>query len=86
MEIFHQSFQYSPSNFFDFICTIYATIFAAECLNIKILINFMDAVMLNFKINAQVCTSSIADLNLGHCVELTFCESKLGGFLVIRSS
>ena len=41
--------------------------------------------MQNFKINAQVCIYSLADLKiLGHCVELTFDEGKLGGFLVIR--
>ena len=40
--------------------------------------------MQNFKINAQVCIYSLADLKiLGHCVELTF-EGKFGGFLVIR--
>ena len=28
--------------------------------------------------NAQVCIYSLADLNLGHCVELAVLEGKLG--------
>ena len=27
---------------------------------------------------------SLADLNIGHCVELTFFESKLGGIFVVK--
>ena len=34
------------------------------------------------KKNAQVCIYSLADLNIGHCVELTFLEGKLGWFLI----
>ena len=34
--------------------------------------------MQNLKKNAQVCLYSLADLNIGHCVELTF-EGMLGG-------
>ena len=32
------------------------------------------------KKNAQVCMYSLADLNIGHCVELTFLEGKLGRY------
>ena len=31
--------------------------------------------------NAQVSIYFVADLNIGYCVELTFYEGKLGGFL-----
>lgn len=41
--------------------------------------------MQNFKITAQFCMYSFADLNVAHCVKLTFFEGKLGGFLVIGS-
>ena len=34
--------------------------------------------------SAQVCIYSLADLNIGHCVELTFFEGKLGGFFVVK--
>ena len=33
--------------------------------------------MQNFKINAQVCKYSLVDLNINHCVELTFFGGKL---------
>ena len=36
-----------------------------------------------FKINAQDCFYSLADQNIGHCVELTFLEGKLGRFLML---
>ena len=36
------------------------------------------------KKNAQVSIYSLADLNIGHCVELTFFEGKLGGFLEVK--
>ena len=43
MEIFHQRFQYTPSNLSDFMnhfaSTIYVTIFPAECLTMKLLID-----------------------------------------------
>ena len=35
-------------------------------------------------ISAQVCIYSLVDLNIDHCVEFTFLEGKLDGFLVIR--
>ena len=53
-------------------------VFKNEVINI-----YMHTIMQNFKINAQVCIYSLADLNIGHCVELTFFEGKLNGFLVI---
>ena len=36
------------------------------------------------KKNAQVSTYSIADLKIGHCVELKFFNSKLGRFFVVK--
>lgn len=33
--------------------------------------------------NEQVCMYSLADQNIDHCVELTFLEGKLGGFLIL---
>ena len=44
---------------------------------------YMHDIMQNFKRNAQVCIYSLADLNIGHCVELTFLEGKLGWFLIL---
>ena len=35
------------------------------------------------KKNAQVCTYSLADLYIGHCVELTFLEDKFGRFQML---
>ena len=37
------------------------------------------------KINSQICIYSLADLNTGHCVELTLLEDKLGEFLVMKN-
>ena len=37
-----------------------------------------------FEKNAQVGIYSLADLNLGHCVVLTFFEGKLGGFFMVK--
>ena len=34
--------------------------------------------------NAQVSIYSLADLNIGHCVSLTFFEGKLGGIFVVK--
>ena len=39
IDIFHLSFQCTPSNFIHFTSSIYVTIFAAECLIIKLLIH-----------------------------------------------
>ena len=41
-------------------------------------------VLCRIKKNAQVCIYSLADLNIGHCVELTFFEGKLGGIFVVK--
>ena len=35
------------------------------------------------KKNAHICIYSLADLNLGHFVESTFFEGKLGRFLML---
>ena len=39
----------------------------------KLLIDIRD-----FKINAQVCTFSLADQNIGFCIEFTFLKGNLG--------
>ena len=41
--------------------------------------------MQNFKKKGQISIYSLPDLKIGHCVELTFFESKLGGFFVVRT-
>ena len=43
----------------------------------------MHCIMQNLQKNAQVFIYYLADLNIGHCVELTFLEGKLGGFFVV---
>ena len=45
---------------------------------------YMHCIMHNLNKNAQVSIYSLADLNINHCVELTFFEGKLGGILVVR--
>ena len=48
---------------------------------IEVIDRYMHCIMQNFFFkNAQVSIYSLADLNKGHCVELTFLEDKLGGF------
>ena len=42
----------------------------------------MDCILQNFKKNAQVCIYSLADLNIGNCVEFTLLEGKLVRFLM----
>lgn len=88
MAINHQRFQYTSSNFSDFIeftsllQSIYVPIFAAECLKIKLLIDIWTILcrILGEK-NPQVCIYSLIDVSMGHCVELTFLGGKLGRFL-----
>ena len=46
---------------------------------------YMQCIMQNLKKSAQVNIYSLADLNLGHCVELAFLEGKLGRFLYLLS-
>ena len=43
----------------------------------------MHCITQNFKENAQVCIYSLADINIGHCVEFAFLESKLSRFLML---
>ena len=44
----------------------------------------MHCIFQSFKINARFCILySLADLNIGHCVELTFREGKLVIFLML---
>ena len=51
----------------------------------KVINRYMFCIMQNFKINAHVCIYSLADLNVGHCVELTFLEGKFGRFLMLTN-
>ena len=45
---------------------------------------YMHCVMQNlYKKNAHVSIYSPADLNMGHCVQLTFLKGKLGRFLIL---
>ena len=69
MEIFHQCFQYTPSNLSDFIECSFLLHFADKC---EVIDRYMLCIMQNLQKNAQV--SSLADLyiDLSHCVELTF--------------
>ena len=45
---------------------------------------YMHCIMQNKK-NSQVGTCFLADLNIGHCVELAFLEGKLGRFLILKN-
>ena len=47
---------------------------------------YMHCILENFQKNAQVSKYmySLADLNIGHCVELTFFKGKLGEFFVVK--
>ena len=49
----------------------------------EVIDRYMNCIMKNFKINAQVCILSLADLNLCHCVKLKFLECKLGRSLIL---
>ena len=49
----------------------------------EVIDRYMDCILQNCFLNAQVCMYSLADLNIGHCVELTFLEGKLGRFLML---
>ena len=49
----------------------------------EVIDRYMPCIMQNLKKNAQVCIYSLADLNIGHCIELTFLQGKLGRFLMI---
>ena len=77
MEIFHQSFQYTPSNLPDFIECRFLLQSMKHFLQTNVYKWYMHCIMQNLK-NAQVCIYSLADLNIGHCVELDFLEGKLG--------
>ena len=44
----------------------------------------MHCILQNLKKNAQVSIYSLADINKGHNVDLTFFEDKLGGFFVVK--
>ena len=91
MEIFHQCFQYTPSNLYDFIECSFLLQFMLpfsqiKCLKMTILID-MGTVLCRFfpQKNPQVCIYSLnnPNPNIGHCVELTFLEGRLGRFLML---
>ena len=44
----------------------------------EVIDRYFYCIMQNFKINAHVCIYSLAGLNSGHCVEVTFNEGNLG--------
>ena len=88
MEIFHQSVQYTTSNLFDFIAFILhpqfmlefcSWIFENEVIT-DIIHRYIHSIIQSIRYNAYVCIYSRADLNVGHCAELTFLESKMGRF------
>ena len=43
----------------------------------EVIDRYMHCIKQNFKKNAQVSIYTLADLNIGHCVELTFFEGRL---------
>ena len=49
----------------------------------EVIVRYIHCIMQNFK-NAQVSIYTLADLNIGHCVELIFFEGKLGGCFVVK--
>ena len=83
MEIFHQK-----SLILLNVVSIYnlCIIFADKCLKMKLFIYMYVCTVLCriFLKNAQVNIYSLADLNIRHCVELTFFEGKLDGFFVLK--
>ena len=54
---------------FTFLLKIYLTFFADKC---KKKNEVIDRYMQNVLKNAHVCIYSLADLNISHCVEMTF--------------
>ena len=82
MEIFHQCFQYTPLNLLILLNVvffyIYVTFLADKYLKMMFLIDICTLLCKLFFFNAKVCIYSLADLNIGHCVELAFLEGKLG--------
>ena len=67
MEIFHQSFQYTPSYLFDLMNLFYFYNlwhnFCSWMLKNVVIDRYMQSSMRNSKQNAQVCIFPIADLN-----------------------
>ena len=86
MEIFLQSFQYVPflNKFYliYFSSTICVTFFCRLLFKNEV-IDEICTVLCKILKNAQVCIYSLADVNIFHCVELTFLEGKLDWFLVL---
>ena len=53
----------------------------------EVIDSYMHCIMQKFYLkNAQICKYSLADLNIDHCVALTFLEGKLGRFLMLLSN
>ena len=57
--------------------------FADKCLKMNLLIDIC-IVFCRIKKNSQVSIYSLAVLNIGHCVELSFLKGKLGGIFVVK--
>ena len=89
MEIFPQCFQYTPSNLYDFIECSFLLQFMLpfsqiKCLKMTVLIDIGTVICrFCFFKNPQVCIYSLANPNIGNCVELTFLEGRLGRFLML---
>ena len=50
----------------------------------EVIDRYMHCIMQELKKDAQVSIYSLADINISHCVELTFFEGKLGRFFVAK--
>ena len=81
MKILHRCFQYTPLTLPDFIDLVsfydLCKTFCRQLFKMKLLINIC-TVLFRILINAHVSIYSIADLNIGHYVQLTLFEGKLG--------
>ena len=63
--------------------TSFINIYLQKMFKIEVIDRYMHCMMQNLKKmhRLTVCIYSLADLNIGHCVELTFLEGKLGRYL-----
>ena len=86
MEIFHQCFQYTPSNFSDFIefpPIIYVTFFADKMFKSEVIGRYLHNVIQKKNAQISIYMYFLAYLNIGHCAELTFLDGKFGRFLIL---
>ena len=49
----------------------------------KLLIDICHVLCIEFEKNAKICFYSLADLNIGQCVELIFLEGKTDSFTML---